>query len=104
MLATIITSISFIAYPGNAFAGNWAELVPGMMVVPVLAVTAMVIVPFFRHFIGVSAYEYFEQRFSTRVRLYGSVMFSLGHFSKMGFIMYLVALTVQSLTVGASTR
>jgi SSS family solute:Na+ symporter len=98
MLATIITSISFIAYPGNAFAGNWAELVPGLMVVPVLAVTAMVIVPFFRHFIGVSAYEYFEQRFNTRVRLYGSAMFSIGHFSKMGFIMYLVALTVQSLT------
>ena len=32
MFATIISSITFIAYPGSAYAGNWNELVPGFMV------------------------------------------------------------------------
>ena len=34
--AALITSITFIAYPGSAYAGNWAELVPGFMVVGVI--------------------------------------------------------------------
>ena|ERR1017187_6381707 len=36
MFATIISSITFIAYPGSAYAGNWNELVPGFMVLGVL--------------------------------------------------------------------
>ena len=36
VFATIITSISFIAYPGNAYAGNWAELVAGFMALAAL--------------------------------------------------------------------
>ena len=36
IFATIISSITFIAYPGSAYAGNWNELVPGFMVLGVL--------------------------------------------------------------------
>src|SRR4051794_25396982 len=61
--ATLITSITFTAYPGSAYAGNWSELVPGFMVVGVLILVGTVIIPFFRHAIGMSVYEYFEQRF-----------------------------------------
>jgi SSS family solute:Na+ symporter len=34
--ATLITSITFTAYPGSAYAGNWSELVPGFMVIGTL--------------------------------------------------------------------
>ena len=45
-----------------------------------------------------SAYEYFEQRIGRPARLYGGLAFSLTHFSKIGFVLYLMALTLSSIT------
>jgi solute:Na+ symporter, SSS family len=98
LLATIITSITFIAYPGSAYAGNWSLLAPGLMFVAVLALAGRVIVPFFRHSVRMSAYEYFGKRFGPSIRLYSSFAFALGHLSKMGFVFYLLSLTVSSMT------
>src|SRR6185436_13752035 len=98
LFATLISSITFIAYPGSAYAGNWNELVPGFMVVGVLLVIGTVVIPFFRQAVGVSAYEYFGKRFGYGARVYSSLGFSLGHFSKMGFVFYLLALTIHSMT------
>jgi len=81
--AALISSITFIAYPGSAYAGNWNELVPGFMVVGVLILVGLVIIPFFRHAVGMSAYEYFERRFGYKVRAYSALAFAAGHFSKM---------------------
>jgi SSS family solute:Na+ symporter len=96
--ATLITSITFIAYPGSAYAGNWSELVPGFMLVGVLILVGLVIIPFFRHAIHMSVYEYFEKRFGYWARAYSAFAFTMGHFSKMGFVFYTVALTVSSMT------
>jgi SSS family solute:Na+ symporter len=98
LLATIITSVTFIAYPGAAYAGDWSLLVPNLMFVGVLVLVGAVIVPFFRHSIAMSAYEYFGKRFDTGVRLYSSFAFAMGHFSKMGFVVYLLALTLSGMT------
>jgi solute:Na+ symporter, SSS family len=57
LLATIITSVTFIAYPGAAYAGDWSLLVPQIMFVAVLILIGKVIVPFFRHVVNMSAYE-----------------------------------------------
>lgn len=96
--ATLISSITFIAYPGSAYAGNWGELVPGFMVLGVLALVGLVVIPFFREAVGVSAYEFFGRRFGYGARAYTALGFSLGHFSKMGFVFYLLALTIHSMT------
>jgi SSS family solute:Na+ symporter len=98
LLATIITSVTFIAYPGSAYGGDWSLLVPGILFVGVLVLIGSVIVPFFRHVVGMSAYEYFGKRFGHGVRLYSSFAFAIGHFSKMGFVFYLLALTLASMT------
>lgn len=98
LLATIITSVTFIAYPGAAYAGNWALIVPGVMMIAVPLVAGPVIVPFFRHVVRMSAFEYFGHRFGTGVRLYSSAMFAAGHLLKMAFVVYLLSLTVKSMT------
>ena len=98
LLATLISSVTFIAYPGSAYAGDWTNLVPGFMVVAALAVVGFVIIPFFRHVVGTSAYEYFGKRFGYGARVYSSIAFAAGHFSKMGLVFYLLALTVSSMT------
>jgi solute:Na+ symporter, SSS family len=98
MLATIISAVTFIAYPGAGYAGNWSLLVPGIMVVVVLVLVGSVVIPFYRQAVGVSTYEYFEKRFGYPARVYGSLAFALGTFSKMAFVVYLLALTIGSMT------
>jgi len=98
LLATLISSVTFIAYPGSAYDGDWSNLVPGLMTALVLLVVAGVIIPFYRHAVGMSAYEYFGKRFGYPARIYSSIAYALGHFSKMGFVFYLLALTVSGMT------
>ncbi|MBC7924862.1 MAG: sodium:solute symporter [Bryobacteraceae bacterium] len=98
MLATMISSVTFVAYPGASFARDWSLLVPGVMLIAVLPIVGSVIIPFYREVIGMSAYEYFERRFGKPARLYSALAFSLAHFSKMGFVLYLMALTLSSIT------
>ena len=65
---------------------------------------AVVIIPFYRRAVGMSAYEYFGKRFGYPARVYSSIAFALGHFSKMGFVFYLLALTVTSMTGWSTER
>ena len=97
MLATIISAVTFIAYPGSGYAGNWSLLVPGVMAVVVLGLVGAVIIPFYRQTVAMSAYEYFEKRFGYPARAYSSAAFVVGSFSKMAFVVYLLALTVASI-------
>jgi solute:Na+ symporter, SSS family len=98
LLATIITSVTFVAYPGAAYAGDWSLMMPGVMILVVPVVAGFVIVPFYRHAVGMSAFEYFGERFGRPVRVYSALMFGIGHLAKMGFVFYLLALTVNSIT------
>jgi SSS family solute:Na+ symporter len=98
ILATIISSVTFIAYPGTAYAGNWLLLVQGLMVPVVLLTVIWFIVPAYRHAIGISSYEYFEKRFSYASRLYASIAFGIVNLTKMGTIMYLLSLAISRTT------
>ena len=102
ILATLVSSITFLAYPGEGFATNWIRLVQGLMVPLVLIFIIFTVVPLYRKVIGLSAYEYFEKRFGYFARLYGSLGFILAHFSKMGTVFYLLALALSSM-IGIDT-
>jgi len=103
ILATLISSITFLAYPGAGFRGQWVLLVQGLMVPIALVGLIWFIVPMYRKVIGLSAYEYFEKRFGFFGRLYGSVAFFFAHFTKMGTVFYLLALAVATMT-GIATK
>ncbi|MDO4801593.1 MAG: sodium/solute symporter, partial [Prevotellaceae bacterium] len=92
MFATIISSVTFLAYPGNAFKGNWINLVQGLMVPIVLIGMVWFIVPLFRRVIKLSTYEYFDHRFGKIARYWSSIAFLLEHFTKMGAVLYLMGL------------
>ncbi|NOY57367.1 MAG: sodium:solute symporter [Calditrichaeota bacterium] len=97
ILATLISSVTFLAYPGEGFASNWIRLVQGLMVPIVLIFLIWFVVPLYRHVIGLSAYEYFEKRFGYLARLYSSLAFILAHFSKMGTVFFLLALALSKM-------
>ncbi len=102
ILATLISSITFLAYPGSGYSSNWILLVQGLMVPIVLILFVGFIVPLYRHVIKLSAYEYFERRFGVFARMYSSVSFVLTHFSKMGTVFFLLALALSKM-VGIDT-
>lgn len=94
IFATLISSVTFLAYPGAAYGGNWVLLVQGLMVPLVLVALIGVIVPLFRKVIRLSTYEYFERRFGPVARYYSSVAFVLTHFTKMGSVFFLVSMAL----------
>jgi SSS family solute:Na+ symporter len=102
LLATLISSVTFLAYPGTGFTSNWILLVQGLMVPIVLLGTIWFIVPLYRKVIGLSTYEYFEKRFGSFARYYSSLAFVLRQFSGMGTVLFLLALALGSM-VGGNT-
>ena len=98
MLGTAISSVTFLAYPGSAFEGNWSRLVPGFML-PIAAVVAILFfVEFYRRSGFVSAYEYFEKRFGGWGRSYASFVYILYAVYRVGTVLFLLALPVKVLT------
>jgi len=97
-IGTSISSLSFLAFPAAAYQGNWAGLVP-FLVIPFVAVVAdRVCLPIYRR-VGVnSGYEYLERRFGPFVRLYGSTMFLLLQIARVGLILVLLSLPLTLLT------
>lgn len=98
IVGTAISSVTFLAYPGSAFAGDWSRLVPGLTI-PLAAIAAvMVFVPFYRRARLVSVNEYLESRFGPWARVYACVVWSIIQFYRMGLILFLVALAVNAMT------
>lgn len=98
ILATLISSVTFLAYPGSGYSSNWILLVQGLMVPVTLIFFIWFVVPLYRKVIGISAYEYFEKRFGFGARLYASLAFFLAHFSKMGTVFFLIALAFSKMS------
>lgn len=98
IFATLISSVTFLAYPAAAYKSNWILLVQGLMVPVILVSLIWIIIPLFRKTIKLSTYEYFERRFGLFARIYSSLAFILTHFSKMGTVLYLVCLVLHTLS------
>ena len=102
LMATLVSSVTFLAYPGEGYSSNWILLVQGLMVPIVFVSIVWFIVPLYRKVIRLSTYEYFQKRFGPFARLYTSLAFVLTHFSKMGTVFFLLALALSNMT-GANT-
>lgn len=98
LLATLISSVTFLGYPSEGYTSNWILLVQGLMVPIVLLASVWFIVPLYRRVIRLSTYEYFEKRFGSFARYYSSIAFVLRQFSGMGTVLYLLAAAVWSMT------
>ena len=80
ILATLISSVTFLAYPGEGFTSNWIRLVQGLMVPLVLIFIVWVIVPLFRKVIRLSAMpDNYGLEVSMR-QTAGTMKFILGEF------------------------
>lgn len=97
IFGSYVSSISFLANPGKAFAANWNPLVFALSL-PLAAWAASVwFIPFFRRSGEVSAYQHLEHRFGAWARTYGVVCYMLTQLGRLGVILYLLALALQPL-------
>ena len=98
VFATYVSSISFLALPGNAFAGNWSSFVFSLSIPFAAFIAVRFFVPFYRKINRESAYTFLEDRFGLWARVYAAFCYLLTQLARMGAILYLLALPVHSLT------
>lgn len=97
IFATFVSSISFLALPGNAYLSNWNSFVFSFSI-PVAALVAVkFFIPLYREVNSVSAYYYLELRFGLWARIYASICYLLTQLARMGSILYLLALPMNAL-------
>jgi solute:Na+ symporter, SSS family len=97
IFATFVSSISFLALPGNAYLSNWNAFVFSLSI-PVASVMAVkFFVPIYRKINSPSAYTYLDQRFGTWARIYVSACYLLTQIMRIGTILYLLALPVNAM-------
>ncbi|MBN2291972.1 MAG: sodium:solute symporter, partial [Pirellulales bacterium] len=98
LFATSISTATFLAYPGHGYGGDWALLVPGLMLPFVAVYTTMIVVPFYRSTVRVSAFEYLERRFGRLARFYAAIQYILFELFRMGFVLFLAAKAIHAMT------
>ncbi len=97
IFATFVSSISFLALPGKAYASDWNAFVFSLTI-PFAAYAAVkFFVPLYRSIGSVSAYYYLEQRFGAWARIYASSCYILTQLMRTGAILLLLALPVNAL-------
>jgi SSS family solute:Na+ symporter len=97
IFGTYLSSITFLALPGAAYAGNWNRFAFSLS----LPLAAWMAVRWFtRHYRQadhVSAYAYLEERFGLWARLYASTFYLLTQFARVGTITFLVAMPLKEM-------
>ena len=92
LFATYVSSISYLALPGIAFASNWNAFVSSLTIPFALLLAIKFFVPLYRSIGSVSAYTFMEQRFGVWARLYVSSCYLLTQIMRTATILYLLAL------------
>ncbi|HYG22056.1 MAG TPA: sodium:solute symporter [Verrucomicrobiae bacterium] len=98
IFGTYVSSISFLALPGKAFATNWNAFVFSLSIPVTTWFAVKYFVPFYRRSGEVSAYQHLEKRFGPWARTYAVVCYLLTQLARMGTILYLLALALAPLT------
>ncbi|ASK33145.1 sodium:solute symporter [Alloalcanivorax mobilis] len=97
LVGTSISSITFLAYPADAFKTAWLRYLPNLALPVALVLAAFVFLPFFRRGNMTSAYEFLELRFGPSVRVYGALAFIIAQLVRLAMILWLLSLLVQQL-------
>ena len=97
-MGTSISSITFLAYPADAFKTDWLRYLPNLALLPAMLVAAFVFLPYFRRGNMTSAYEFLEQRYGPSIRVYGAVAFLVAQVVRLAMILWLLSLLIQQVT------
>lgn len=97
ILATFVSSISYLALPGQAYLTNWNAFVFSLSLPLASVIAVKFFVPLYRSVNSPSAYTYLERRFGPWAKTYASVMYLLTQLMRAGTILFLMALPLNVL-------
>ena len=97
ILATYLSSISFLALPGKSYPGTWNAWVFSLTVPIACWVSARYFIPLYRGTIQTTAYEHLEARFGYWARAYCGVALILLQIGRIAVVLYLVSLAMNQL-------
>jgi len=97
IFATYVSSISFLALPGKAFASNWNPFVFSLSLPLTTWIAVRYFLPWYRAGGDVSAYAHLERRFGPWARAYAGFFYLLTQLARMGTVLYLMALPMSIL-------
>lgn len=98
LVGTSISSITFLAYPGDAYKTAWLRFLPNLMLPVAIFIAAYFFLPFFRRGNTITAYEYLGERFGPSIRVYAAITFIVGQLVRISLILYLLSLLILELT------
>jgi len=94
VFATFVSSISYLALPGQAYQTNWNPFVFSLSIPFAIFMAMKFFVPLYRSVNSPSAYTYLEIRFGPWAKYYASTMYLLTQLMRAGTILFLLALTL----------
>ncbi|MBE9528732.1 MAG: sodium:solute symporter [Proteobacteria bacterium] len=97
LMATYLSSISFLANPGKSYASDWRPFVFSLTLPIAIWIAARWFIPLYRNNVKTTAYEYLEQRFSLWARLYMGTAYILLQIGRFAVVLYLTALALAAL-------
>ena len=103
MFGTSISSISFVAYPADAFKTAYLRYLICITLPVAILIASIWVLPFFRRAHMTSAFEYLESRFGVGTRMYASLMFLFSQCIRVSLILFLVSTLVNALTGWSTT-
>lgn len=97
LLATYLSSISFLANPGKSYASDWRPFVFSLTLPIAIIIASRWFIPLYRNTVKTTAYEYLEQRFGLWARAYMGIAYILLQIGRFAVVLYLIALALASL-------
>ena len=98
MVGTIISSITFLAFPADAFKTTWLRFLIQFGVIPAAIVGIYLAIPFYRRVRMTTAYEYLGRRFGSGIRVYGAVTSIVMQLLRVSMILFLIAVMLHEIT------
>ena len=98
IFATMLSSITFIAIPTQAYLQDWRYFVMAFFILGMAPVAICYYLPFFCRLGITSAYEYLEKRFNLGVRLFGSAAFIVFMVCRVSVVTLLPAIALNAVT------
>ncbi len=97
LMATYLSSISYLANPGKSYASDWRPFVFSLTLPIAIMIASRWFVPLYRNRVQTTAYEYLEQRFSLWARVYMGAAYILLQIGRFAVVLYLTALALAAL-------
>jgi len=98
MVGTIISSITFLAFPADAYKTTWLRFSIQFGMIPAVVIAVYLAIPFYRRTRMTTAYEYLGGRFGPGIQVYGAVTFILAQLVRISMILFLVSVMIHEIT------